>query len=123
VYHRYYDALVLMIPIASALAVVDRPGRYWGSLAILFCTAPFYVNWTFILETWIQSGRIPAIVAHSIWWNFFILPSQTWFLVAMVGVMLWLGWRALSVRLAVCEQHDQLIGSRLSPVTSIASPG
>jgi hypothetical protein len=86
VYHRYYDALLLIFPLAWSIASLNS--RHWrAGLVVLACSAPFYISWASLIDTWVQSGRIPPRIAQSTWFAIFVLPCQTWALIIIVLTM------------------------------------
>ncbi len=91
VYHRYYDSLVLVIPIAWSIGSLCTPRRY-HAIVILLCTIPFYVSGAFVLNQLQEAHRIPMPLLKSMLWSVLILPHQTWFLILICLVMLHAMW-------------------------------
>jgi hypothetical protein len=81
VYHRYYDAALLVIPLAAALASLAMRWR----LIMLGLLAPFAlpVGWASNL---VGRGYIPAGTASSRGWQILVIPLQVWLLVAIAAV-------------------------------------
>ena len=86
VYHRYYDATLLVIPLAWAIAALATPARKYA-IATLALTAPFAfpVGWATNL---INRGYLPASVADQPWWRILVMPLQVWLLTALAVVLI-----------------------------------
>src|SRR5262249_35571682 len=70
-YHRFYDAVVLLLPAALAVRLLAEGNATsrrvgWGILAML---VPFIVPVTPLLVPMMEHRRIPAWIADSTWWN------------------------------------------------------
>jgi hypothetical protein len=78
VYHRYYDATLLIIPLAWAIAAFPRN----ASLVILALLIPFIlpVGWATNL---VNRGYLPVSVAESSGWRILVMPLQVWLLAAL----------------------------------------
>jgi hypothetical protein len=86
VYHRFYDAALLIWPLAWSLLLVKRRSLI---ALVLVCTAPFFVPGPAILAELARSGQVPAAVMHHWWWEKIILPHEAWFLVLLAGLLLY----------------------------------
>ena len=82
IYHRVYDAALLVLPLAWALSQTSAVTRR-HRLITLLCVAPFFVPGSTILELQIQAGRIPTAMTDAWWWRTFVLPHQVWALLVM----------------------------------------
>lgn len=82
IYHRVYDAALLMLPLAWALSETS-PFTRRHRLITLLCVTPFFVPGSTLLELQIQAGRIPMAVTGVWWWRAFVLPHQVWALLVM----------------------------------------
>lgn len=91
VYHRYYDAAVLVIPLGVAITLLGTR-RNWHAVGILICTAPFYISGAFVLDNFQHSSYMSDRLLHSVLWNVFLLPTQTWMLLAMTLILIHLIW-------------------------------
>ena len=89
VYHRYYDALIMVIPATWALASLQRgnPATKWA-VAVLICTLPFYVSWPYTLNQLAQEGKISAWLLRSHLWNTVLMPVQVWATLLMSVILL-----------------------------------
>ena len=91
-YHRYYDAVLLALPIAWAIAAIGT--RRWGEgvAAIIVC-ADFMFPIQTALHQWQQDGLVPAWLTGSSLWDRVLLTQQVWALVLLVVVLLSAAWR------------------------------
>jgi hypothetical protein len=87
-YHRYYDAAILIIPLALAVrGLFDGQRRHWITLAlVLLFIAPFPV----IAMEAANRGWAPSWIAHSALGENLILPCQAWGLVALAAWLVWI---------------------------------
>jgi hypothetical protein len=82
IYHRYYDATLLIIPLAWAFAALtDQAYRPWP-IVVLGLIAPFVlpVGWAMNL---VKRGYVSAAIAAQPWWQILIFPLQVWLLLAL----------------------------------------
>lgn len=82
IYHRVYDAALLVLPLAWALSQTSPATRRHRVITLL-CVVPFFAPGSTILELQIQAGRIPAEIVGAWWWRAFVLPHQVWALLIM----------------------------------------
>lgn len=87
-YHRYYDAVILAIPIAWAGASLRTPEARWG-VAVLACCATFLFPIQTALADLARAGRLPAWLTGGAVWDAVLLATHAWALVLMAVVMLW----------------------------------
>jgi hypothetical protein len=84
VYHRFYDAALLIWPLAWSLLVTTR--RKMQRLTILLIL-PFFVPWASVLDQLVPRGIMPATAAETWWWKTIAMPYEVWSLL-LLGVML-----------------------------------
>jgi hypothetical protein len=86
VYHRFYDASLLILPLAWSLtALSGRTAQVArGSLLLI---AVFLVPGGSALEQLQRTGHFAA-VQHFWWWNAFVMPHQVWALFLLGLVLL-----------------------------------
>ena len=90
-YHRLYDAFLLIFPICWSLH--EFYGPQWKLVRTgLMMMLPFLVPGGTILEQLEQSGRVPEAIAQAWWWNAFAMPHQIWLLLTLSVILLW--WMA-----------------------------
>lgn len=87
VYHRFYDAVLLMWPLAWAFL---RAAHRSAATLVVLLVAPFFVPGPSLLTNLAESGRIPAGIVHQWWWKAMILPHEAWDLILLAGVLLYL---------------------------------
>lgn len=87
VYHRLYDASLLVFPLSWSLAGLSEKIRFLGS--ITFCLIlPFLVPGGTLLEQIQLKGYVGAAVRSAWWWNALVMPHQVWALVILTVVLL-----------------------------------
>jgi hypothetical protein len=82
-YHRFYDAVLLLIPLGWCVARIadrQRPGAAWCVLALML---PYFLNSATAVR-WLQkTDRLPARLVDTWWWEHVFMPHQGWALLAM----------------------------------------
>jgi hypothetical protein len=87
IYHRVYDAGVLLLPLCWI--IVDFDARtVWHRRIALLLLLPFFVPGVTFLVRQIEAGRIPEWLTGQWWWNVFVMPHQVWALTLMALVLL-----------------------------------
>jgi hypothetical protein len=109
-YHRFYDAAVLVFPLAAAVRVLSEAGNgararraAWGVVVLLGLFVVPITGQLLVLELhgWTVAGRhfeLPPGVAKSLVWNFVVMPHEVWALLAMAVLM-------VVMRGAVRQEH------------------
>jgi len=86
-YHRFYDASLLIWPLAWVLLrVYKRSTRS----SVLLAIAPFLVPGAVLLSE--TATRLPSSVTSSWWWNTLLLPHEVWALILLTVLLLY--WMA-----------------------------
>ena len=85
VYHRFYDAALLMWPLAWCILLVKRTCVTALTMAAI---VPFFIPGQATLAEFARSGEVSASVTNSWWWNGIILPHQVWVLVLLTVLLL-----------------------------------
>jgi hypothetical protein len=85
VYHRFYDAALLIWPLAWSILLVRKRSV---TLATLLPIAPFLVSGPPLLAELASTGRISTGIAHGWFWNAIILPHEVWALLYLGVVLL-----------------------------------
>lgn len=114
VYHRSYDAALLIWPLAWGILLVKKLSI---QVAILAMTAPFFVPGPALLGDLVVAGRIPSTVASSWWWNAILLPYEVWDLIVLVILLLY--WMA---RESPENSAPVLKVSGITPGSAISEP-
>ena len=77
IYHRLYDASLLVFPLAWSLTDLSGKIRPLGKVA--FCLIlPFLVPGGTLLEQIQLGGYVSTTVRGSWWWNAVVMPHQVW---------------------------------------------
>lgn len=88
VYHRFYDAALLAVPLCWCIANATGPAKTMARSS-LFLMAPFLLPGAAVLQQWAIQGRVSSPVTDSWWWNTLIVPHETWALLLLVLVLLY----------------------------------
>jgi hypothetical protein len=99
VYHRFYDASLLIVPLCWAFVSFEQNRR--TEAAALLLMMPFLVPGGTILQTLQENGRIPVSLANRAWWQAFVMAHQVCVLLLL---SLWL--------LGVMFSQRRLLGPR-----------
>ncbi len=82
-YHRFYDGVLLLVPLAWAISRVANRDRVAPACCTLALLLPFFLNSATALK-WLQnSNRLPTWLVESWWWEHLLLPHQGWALLLM----------------------------------------
>jgi len=85
-YHRFYDAALLIWPLAWSLLLAGKRSNAAVALAAI---APFLVPGATLLSELARTGRIPAAVANGWWWNAIVLSHEAWDLILLAVLLLY----------------------------------
>lgn len=83
VYHRPYDAIVLLMPLAWSVDAL-RAGQRTAGLLVLVPIAVLFVPTPALLATLERAGHIPPSLATSRLWESVVMPHQAWAVAAML---------------------------------------
>jgi hypothetical protein len=93
VYHRFYDAAVLILPLYWSLTCVGGKLRRDAIVALILMTSFLFPG-----AAWLQSlvlqGRISEAIVHSWYWDRLVMPHEVWTLLLLSLVLLF----AMAVR-------------------------
>ena len=87
VYHRFYDASLLIFPLAWSLTDLSGKIRSLGNITF-FLILSFLVPGGTLLEQMQLRGVVSAAVCGSWWWNALVMPHQVWVLAILSVVLL-----------------------------------
>lgn len=90
VYHRIYDATVLVLPIALAVRLWRVRRRVWAEIGLVLM-APMVVSGAAALVAITERHRVPSVLAHSLLWRGVVLPHVVWLVLVLFGWTLALG--------------------------------
>ncbi|MGE0132666.1 MAG: glycosyltransferase 87 family protein [Blastocatellales bacterium] len=86
IYHRFYDAVLLLLPLAWSLTAWRGQLKRVARLSFLLIL-PFLIPGAVMLQELSRAGRLPAFLNDSWWWNRLVLPHQVW-AVALLAICL-----------------------------------
>jgi hypothetical protein len=92
IYHVWYDAALLSIPLCWGLAALERPGLRWHARATVLLILPFLLPGAAILQS-LGPGYLPARVWSSWWMQGLLVPYQAYLAAALAIVLLAAVWR------------------------------
>lgn len=88
VYHRFYDAALLTVPLCWCMASGIVKQKTVALLAFLLL-APFLVPGTAVLQQLAVLGRVPEAITRSWWWNCVVMPHETWAILLLCLLLLY----------------------------------
>jgi hypothetical protein len=86
IYHRFYDASLLVLPVCWAFVSFGKNRRV-ATVALLLM-APFLLPGGTILQTLQENGRLPASLVDRAWWQAFVMAHQAWVLLLLSLLLL-----------------------------------
>jgi hypothetical protein len=98
IYHRFYDAALLVLPMCWVIGSFRRARMF--AVVSLLLMLPFLIPGGTLLETMESSGRIPSALAHRWWWEMIVMPHQVWLLLLLSVLLLY----AMNVSASRLEQ-------------------
>jgi hypothetical protein len=110
VYHRFYDAFLLIFPLCWSLREIFGRRSKFARGAILLMLL-FLVPGGSALEQFQTTGKIPQAIAQSAYWSSIIMPHQIWFLLLLSWLLL---WSMASTRASEVETRPAAICGRQS---------
>jgi hypothetical protein len=87
VYHRLYDAFLLIFPLCWGLREFSGP-RTKPARAALLLMIPFLLPGGSVLEQLQRTGKIPDSIARSWYWICIVMPHDIWLLLLLSFVLL-----------------------------------
>jgi len=84
VYHRFYDAALLIWPLAWSLLVVRKRST---AIVTLLAIVPFLVPGATLLSE--RASQIPPAIANGWCWNAIVIPHEIWDLIFLAGLLLY----------------------------------
>jgi hypothetical protein len=88
VYHRFYDAALLTVPLAWSIAHAAYSSRTIARLSLLL-TTPFLFPGAALLEQLAAHGRVGDTITQSWWWSTIVMPHETWSLLLLSLILLY----------------------------------
>lgn len=87
VYHRFYDASLLIFPLAWSLAALNGPLRALARCVLLVIILVFLFPGGTALQQLEQAGHFAALRNYW-WWNTLVLPHECWSLLILAALLL-----------------------------------
>lgn len=81
-YHRAYDAVLLYLPLLTAI-VAARDGCRGRSLLAFLLVGFFLLPLSSIFHQLAAHGDLPATITNGWWWEAIVMPAQAWALIAL----------------------------------------
>lgn len=88
VYHRFYDAALLIWPLSWSLLIARERYRHFA-LLILACIIPFLLPGAALLNQLAEKGRVPATLENGWWWSALVMSHEVWFVLALGLILLY----------------------------------
>ena len=77
IYHRFYDAVLLLLPLAWSLAAWNGEHKTLARFSFLLIL-PFFIPGPVVLQELARGGSWPATLNGAWWWEFLVMPHQVW---------------------------------------------
>ena len=87
IYHRFYDASLLIFPLALSLTALNGPLRVWARSALAVIVLVFLFPGGTAFQQLQQAGHFAALKNYS-WWNTLVLPHECWSLFILAALLL-----------------------------------
>jgi hypothetical protein len=94
-YHRSYDAMLLIVPLSWAIASTEGSQRLIAWLVVIL-VLPFLVPGPVMLQQLIVKGRLPASLNNELWWSAVVLAHEVWAIVIMALALVYALARTVS---------------------------
>jgi hypothetical protein len=86
VYHRFYDATLLVLPLCWAFVALRRTRT--AAVISLLVMLPFTIPGGTLLQTKQIEGSIPVALTRHWWWEAVVMPHQVWALLFLSVLLL-----------------------------------
>jgi len=87
VYHRFYDASLLVLPLCWTICTHSTALAHLRRICWVLMV-PFLIPGASLLQQVSSEGLLARYVVNSWYWNFFVMPHETWALLALVVTLL-----------------------------------
>lgn len=91
VYHRYYDAALLILPLLWSLSPAPTKARAYQRLTLLLML-PFAVPGAWMLQKLQNADHIPRYLTARWWWDTLVMAHQIWALLLLALVLAIATW-------------------------------
>jgi len=82
IYHRFYDAVLLLLPLAWSLAAWNGRLKLTARLVFLLIL-PFLIPGAVMLRESARAGGWPSMFDGARWWEILVLPHEVWAVVLL----------------------------------------
>src|SRR5579872_1880040 len=89
VYHRFYDAALLTIPLCWCMTMPPENLKRVARIALVLIAPFLLVPSSAVLQQLARKGHVPDTWTRSWWWNDLAMPHQTWLLLLLSLVLLY----------------------------------
>jgi hypothetical protein len=90
-YHRFYDASLLVFPLLWSLSIAPEIARAYRR-AVLLLLVPFAVPGAWALEKLQNEGRLPAALTGKWWWVPVALGHEIWAILLLAVLLVAANW-------------------------------
>jgi hypothetical protein len=87
IYHRFYDASLLIFPLAWGLTALNGPLRALARSVLAVIVLVFLVPGGVALQQLQQAGHF-AVLRDYWWWNTLVLPHESWSILILAALLL-----------------------------------
>ncbi|MBW8869500.1 MAG: hypothetical protein JF563_01765 [Acidobacteriales bacterium] len=98
-YHRFYDAGLLIFAVAWAIKELSISASKYAILTLVAAT-PFLIPGAAVLRFLAKNNSAVAGLSETFWWKFLIAPHQAWMVLIILTVL-------LGAQRALCAQKVQ----------------
>lgn len=88
VYHRFYDAGLLVVPLCWCMSQTAAQSKRVATVALLLMI-PFLAPGTAFLQQLAAHGGVPNAVSNAWWWDRVVMSHETWTLLLLCLVLLY----------------------------------
>jgi hypothetical protein len=81
-YHRFFDATILLLPLAWSLSAWKSEDGTFARIGLLLLL-PFLGSGAFFLDLLKHRNRLPSQMINTWWWKGFVAPHQVWSIVLL----------------------------------------
>jgi hypothetical protein len=93
VYHRSYEAAVLVLPLAWAFAKLHSDFAPAARISLALMTV-FLIPGGAVLQVLCSEGIIPGVISSQFWWDPIVMAHEIWALLGLSLVLLYARARA-----------------------------
>jgi len=87
-YHRFYDAVFLILPLAWAFGEFRTTLRHQAIASVVLIMV-FLIPGASLLFSLVKWGWVPASISQAWWWQALVMPHQVYTITAVAFCLLW----------------------------------